>query len=412
MTDKNAQEQALEALNQIEQYSGAFVMSKRPQLAVIRAALESAAPSAAEPVGLPEGFMLISQQQVVALEQAEIGMRAIAVKQRQMGDVIEPVRTINDAAKIAKVATDRVYNVIHCLDLNAAPPAPSATSAAHVGDTGFEGWLSGHQISDVSGAKLPLYHKQDLRDAYWAGYRERATLPAVQPEAETSAEKAPPFAHDSRCNYIANTGRVCRKCHRVHDGKDAMGAPVEPSAQARREAEAEAEINAEQGPLLVAAREMVAGSTPLKECHEGYVVPAELWLALQGEVMECLRRQACTAFAAQADAPVAEPVAPEYDVRKILIDVVPGVDGMGHEVYAESVTDVEELLTKLSVQVEDLRAARPPAPEEGKDAASWAEYVAGMVVAYLGGGVDDERIKPIAGIISQRLRALAPKGVA
>jgi hypothetical protein len=73
---------------------------------------------------VPEGFMLISDQQIVALEQAEIGMRAIAVKQRQVGDVIEPVRTINDAAKIAKVAADRVYNVIHCLDLNAAAPTP------------------------------------------------------------------------------------------------------------------------------------------------------------------------------------------------------------------------------------------------------------------------------------------------
>lgn len=38
----------------------------------------------------------------------------------------------------------------------------------------------------------------------------------------------------------------------------------------------------------------------------------------------------------------------------------------------------------------------------------WSEYVAGMIVAYLGGGVDDPRIKPIAGIISRRLVHLAP----
>ncbi|RZI62357.1 MAG: hypothetical protein EOP37_03375 [Rubrivivax sp.] len=44
-----------------------------------------------------------------------------------------------------------------------------------------------------------------------------------------------------------------------------------------------------------------------------------------------------------------------------------------------------------------------PAPAES---ATWAEYVAGIIVAYLGGPVDDERIKPIAGIIARRLWAL------
>lgn len=74
-------------------------------------------------------------------------------------------------------------------------PAPQAKSdvgereVAHVGDTRFEGWLSEHQISDVQGSKLPMFHKQDLRDAYWAGYSERAALqpPASAPVAEAVA---------------------------------------------------------------------------------------------------------------------------------------------------------------------------------------------------------------------------------
>lgn len=50
-------------------------------------------------------------------------------------------------------------------------------------------------------------------------------------------------------------------------------------------------------------------------------------------------------------------------------------------------------------------ALSSPTPES-KEAESWATYVAGVVVAYLGGPVDDERIKPIAGIIARRLWAI------
>ncbi len=48
------------------------------------------------------------------------------------------------------------------------------------------------------------------------------------------------------------------------------------------------------------------------------------------------------------------------------------------------------------------------AAEAKEEPGTWAQYVAGVVVAYLGGGVDDERIKPIAGIIERRLWALRP----
>lgn len=43
----------------------------------------------------------------------------------------------------------------------------------------------------------------------------------------------------------------------------------------------------------------------------------------------------------------------DTDVRKILLDVVPGLDGMGHEVYAKSVGDVEKALTKMAQELEE-----------------------------------------------------------
>jgi len=63
---------------------------------------------------------------------------------------------------------------------------------------------------------------------------------------------------------------------------------------------------------------------------------------------------------------------------------------------------------QLASEVREIAAAYA-APTEASNAADWslwAEYVAGMVVAFLGGGVDDERIKPIAGIIERRLPLL------
>jgi hypothetical protein len=57
----------------------------------------------------------------------------------------------------------------------------------------------------------------------------------------------------------------------------------------------------------------------------------------------------------------------------------------------------DQILMAMSKGIADqAKGVQPPAD-------AWPEYVAGMVVAYLGGGVDDERIKPIAGIIRQRM---------
>jgi hypothetical protein len=43
----------------------------------------------------------------------------------------------------------------------------------------------------------------------------------------------------------------------------------------------------------------------------------------------------------------------KIDVRRIMIDVVPGEDGMGQEVYAKSTEDVVDLLSEMGLQLED-----------------------------------------------------------
>lgn len=59
--------------------------------------------------------------------------------------------------------------------------------------------------------------------------------------------------------------------------------------------------------------------------------------------------------------------APEFDVRRILLAVVPG-DGDGLEVYAKSVAEVEDKLAELAVRVDDLEqqlaASAQPAARE------------------------------------------------
>lgn len=53
-----------------------------------------------------------------------------------------------------------------------------------------------------------------------------------------------------------------------------------------------------------------------------------------------------------AAAPQAVPAA-EIDVRKIMLGIVPGADGMGHEVYAKSVADVENKLSSMGEELEE-----------------------------------------------------------
>lgn len=51
-------------------------------------------------------------------------------------------------------------------------------------------------------------------------------------------------------------------------------------------------------------------------------------------------------------------IPPDCDVRKIMIAVVPG-DGSGEEVYAKSVDDVRNLLTEMSMQLDELTNNTP-----------------------------------------------------
>ena len=65
--------------------------------------------------------------------------------------------------------------------------------------------------------------------------------------------------------------------------------------------------------------------------------------------------------ALEQTAPMQEP---ETDVRKIMLAVVPGFDGMGAEVYAKSTKDVEDKLSALGSELEEwqLGIRRLPAP--------------------------------------------------
>lgn len=72
-------------------------------------------------------------------------------------------------------------------------------------------------------------------------------------------------------------------------------------------------------------------------------------------------------YTASAERPVQEP---ETDVRKIMLAVVPGFDGMGAEVYAKSTKDVEDKLSALGSELEEwqLGIRRLPAPVQEPDA--------------------------------------------
>ncbi|CAJ3155765.1 hypothetical protein [Burkholderia pseudomallei] len=66
------------------------------------------------------------------------------------------------------------------------------------------------------------------------------------------------------------------------------------------------------------------------------------------------------------ESPAAAPIPEDCDVRNILLDVVPGEDGEGQEVYARNVADVERLLSEMG---EKLDAAKQPAPSPADERA-------------------------------------------
>jgi len=65
------------------------------------------------------------------------------------------------------------------------------------------------------------------------------------------------------------------------------------------------------------------------------------------------RKQDVTGKVEIASPPAPQAVPPELDVRKIMLAVVPGDDGMGLECYAESVADVEAKLSEMGERLED-----------------------------------------------------------
>lgn len=99
----------------------------------------------------------------------------------------------------------------------------------------------------------------------------------------------------------------------------------------------------------------------------------------------------------------------ELDVRTILLGVVPGWDGMGEEVFAKSVADVEKKLSAMGEELEDwqlgIRRYQPEAVPQG---GQWASWVATMVGGYLDLEVDDPKIAAIAGIIQRRMPSPQP----
>ena len=79
-------------------------------------------------------------------------------------------------------------------------------------------------------------------------------------------------------------------------------------------------------------------------------------------------------------APPATNVPAEFDVRRILLAVVPG-DGNGEEVYAKSVADVEAKLTEMGQRIEDLEGRRAADLERARNAARNAGFVEASRIA-------------------------------
>lgn len=69
--------------------------------------------------------------------------------------------------------------------------------------------------------------------------------------------------------------------------------------------------------------------------------------------------------------PAAAPIPEDCDVRSILLDVVPGADGEGREVYARNVDDVKRLLSEMGDRLEDVDAAKRLAPSPADERAAF-----------------------------------------
>ncbi len=110
------------------------------------------------------------------------------------------------------------------------------------------------------------------------------------------------------------------------------------------------------GDVLTDARIEVFATEALQ--HEAMEFLGSTKVSSHDNVVWAIRR-ARAALASQA-VPKAIPV--ECDVRNILLKVVPGMDGCGHEVYAKNVAEVEQLLSEMGERLETLALGLQSAP--------------------------------------------------
>lgn len=68
----------------------------------------------------------------------------------------------------------------------------------------------------------------------------------------------------------------------------------------------------------------------------------------------------CGSLIAKAVLELLEQRFSQFDVRRIMLDVVPGPDGEGVEVYAKSIEEVENKLTELATKLEECELGIKP----------------------------------------------------
>ncbi|CAJ2836655.1 hypothetical protein [Burkholderia pseudomallei] len=96
----------------------------------------------------------------------------------------------------------------------------------------------------------------------------------------------------------------------------------------------------------------------------------------QAPQMQRAFNRAADILRAESSQPAAAPIPEDCDVRNILLDVVPGEDGEGQEVYARNVADVERLLSEMG---EKLDAAKQPAPSPVDERAAFDSEVGNII---------------------------------
>lgn len=109
--------------------------------------------------------------------------------------------------------------------------------------------------------------------------------------------------------------------------------------------------------------------------------------------------------ASPVEQPAAAPVPEDCDVRNILLDVVPGEDGEGQEVYARNVADVERLLSEMGEKLDAVDAAKQPAPSPADERAALSDQDIYDKFSFLEGLVNESTYVQIADTAIEIARA-------